>query len=792
MKHLTSSSFLVLFILLSNCGPSKKDQPKNEPIAIPFDVSPQKEQLGSYYDLPHIKEWYKERILPPAFDYGIDLSSKSYMELVLLRNEIFARNGYLFKDAALRGYFNQFKWYQPLWGIPDFKVKLNDQEAKFVEKLLTLEREKLKDKYVTVNGNRLVSPDFVINSIQYQTINDSLMVNLRKMNFALARSHRDQLFYIYDENQYRYIPNFITTDIYLQMTHKFLSSLLEKVEERILIRTVDDLIQRLYTKSATETKNIKNEQLKAAASWANTYLAIASYTLNDSSKKTYPTSNAFFNEEIKKVGTAVGTGSAFLKQRFIDYSQFLPRGNYTKDHSREHYFRCIKWLNSASFTLVDDDQLRASLLIALWIKNDRDAANDYRIFDKTIGAFAGKEDGISLNHLMQVLDDLKIGNSEGLIDSGNLEKIRKWLSALKVDRIKPQAGNDIAKEDLSKTRIFFTAGRYTFDSEILSRLVHVLEPPKRPFPKGLDVFAALGSKSAESILKDEYQEAKQWPAYPDSLARLKQELAKFNEWDSSLYNKTMESIHSLSSPKKEYPLFMQTNYWQKKNLNTSLAAWSELKHDMLLYTEHAYAAEAGEGGGPPPPIHLSYVEPNVLFWRKALELLDFQTKFLKELNALDEHSESIIKDMKEIANFLLTISEKELNQEPVTEPEFEDMTWLGGRIERLTFSILETDHLPEREKQIALTADVYSFNQRTLQEGVGLGDEIYVIVEINGYPYLTKGACFSYYEFINNTPLTDEAWQERINTGNAPERPVWLNDLYVKTPSLLTKPSYSF
>jgi hypothetical protein len=110
----------------------------------------------------------------------------------------------------------------------------------------------------------------------------------------------------------------------------------------------------------------------------------------------------------------------------------------------------------------------------------------------------------------------------------------------------------------------------------------------------------------------------------------------------------------------------------------------------------------------------------------------------------------------------------------------------------LTFRTIHSDHLPEREKQIALAADVYSFKGNILEETVGLGDEIYVIAEINGYPYITKGACFSYYEFTSGERLTDEEWQSQIAAGKTPSKPIWLKELYSNTPSLESKPGYSF
>jgi len=48
-----------------------------------------------------------------------ELQGLSTDQLVIVRNEIFARKGRYFKDDTLRAYFSQFPWYQPrAWDVP--------------------------------------------------------------------------------------------------------------------------------------------------------------------------------------------------------------------------------------------------------------------------------------------------------------------------------------------------------------------------------------------------------------------------------------------------------------------------------------------------------------------------------------------------------------------------------------------------------------------------------------------------------------------------------------------------
>jgi hypothetical protein len=748
---------------------------------VDYTVVEDKSLTASYYERPDIKEWYTQRVLPPPFDTTMDLSGKSYLELRLLRNEIYARNGYLFKDAALRGYFNTFDWYQPLFDVPGFRLQINAQEKVLLDKVTARETEELRNSTTSVEGNTMVDMNHVVNLVLYKGLHDSLRAALKRMNMAIVPAAREQLFYVYDENQYGSVPNFITSDVYLQVLHKYLSGLMKGIEDRTLIHTVTSLTRALYGKSRDLSAATADPKIRAAATWANTYVAIALTAMSGSRVQVHPAMSGVYKSEIGRILDAHGDRSEFLNRELFDYSQFMPRGYYTDDDARRGYFRCMKWLNSARMNVDDDASFQASLLLAFWINEDDSCRMNYSTLNGIITCLAGEEDGLSLGVLASLLMRHQLHSLEGLFTPENLETLRSELKAADASRLQPKGGTEPARAELSRKGVLFTAGRYSLDAEALLRLVHVSRPdPRRPFPRGLDVFAALGSSTAENILIGTYHEDRQWPAYTESLAAVKKYCAQYNQWDASLYTKTLECIHTLNAPvAPDGPLFMRTPYWQEKNLYTALAAWTELKHDMILYSEQPLAAEAGEGGGPEPPVHLSYVEPNLPFWTGVLDLLAYQEKSLSALGALTEEAGSLNLQLRDLATFLLAISRKEMAKERLSVKEFSELSWIGGKIESLTFQALGSDHLPERERQVALAADVYSCNGRFLEECVGLADEIYVIAEINGLPYLTRGASFSYYEFQSDSRLSDEEWQGMLGKPDRPGRPEWTRELYV-------------
>ncbi len=800
MKRLNSSliksAAFACCALLSACssGDTKNEATHEAETEVPveavvadthYEVSEDKSSLSDYYELDHIKEWYPERILPPPFDYNVDISEKTITELSFLRNEIFARNGYLFDDAVLRGYFQQFDWYQPIFDVPEFKITLNEEEQKFVDKVLAREKELARSRYVNQDGNDMINLTHVYNTVQFKKIDQSLERKLAKNNFAIVPGKHSQLFHVYDYNHYEYIPNFITTDIYLQVLHKHFSTILQKAEEDKLTPLLTKLLEELVTTSIEFEKHTGDKTMKDAARWSTTYLAVASHLLTGTAQIT-PGMESYYRSETGRIVGASGVGSTFLNDDLFQYAQFKPRGNYTKSPALERYFRCVKWLNSAPIYLDDDERFLSAIMIASFIKKSPENYKLFTRFNDAISLIAGDEDNLSLSNLITLLPDGWAGDPASLQDPQQLPNLRERLLRTEVNKITPKG------EAASKPAILFTAGRYTFDAEILSRLIHVLQPePKRPFPKALDVLATLGNAEAEKILLQELNEGQTWKSYPDSLQKLKKTFAKFKGWKDNLYNATMDAIRSLDHKEKDSPLFMRTSAWDRKNLVTSLAAWTELKHDMLLYSEQPRAAQAGEGGGPPPPQHISYVEPNVRFWEKALSWIDTQEAMLSKLDLLTDETRGINQELREIGNLLLTVSKKELANTAISKEEFEYLSWIGGRIEYLTFRIFGSDHLPEQEKDVALVADVYNYNGVFLEEAVGMVDEIYVVTEINGKPCLTRGAMFSYYEFTNDQPLNDEEWLDRVSTTHV-ERPMWVKDIMVETQPLETKGEYSF
>jgi hypothetical protein len=222
---------------------------------------------------------------------------------------------------------------------------------------------------------------------------------------------------------------------------------------------------------------------------------------------------------------------------------------------------------------------------------------------------------------------------------------------------------------------------------------------------------------------------------------------------------------------------MRSAAWEDKSINSALGSWSELRHDTILYGKQS-GAEMGDGSEPAP--YKGYVEPNVLFWGRMLDVVHKSREGLSSRKLMPEDLDAKFDSFEELVTSLKQISEKELRNEKLTEDEYDSIRSIGGTLEYMTLSVM-TGHpdtwelVNETDKDMAVIADVHTGGDKALEEGVGHANEILVIVPVEGKLVLTRGAVFSHYEFIqpSNERLTDEKWQSILNLGRAPAPAVW-------------------
>jgi hypothetical protein len=317
-------------------------------------------------------------------------------------------------------------------------------------------------------------------------------------------------------------------------------------------------------------------------------------------------------------------------------------------------------------------------------------------------------------------------------------------------------------------------------------------------PKGLDLFAAMGSDRAYQLL-DQMGET-HYASYPEQMQKMQDWMSGLTvgEWTETLYNTWLYTFGPLIEvPGEGYPEFMRSSAWLDKQLNTVLGSWSELKHDTILYAKQVYA-ELGGGAPPPEPAPpKGYVEPVPQFFARLAALSAMTRDGMQSRGLLNELDATSLDMLEGLATSFQTMAEKELRGEPLTEDEYYTIRFYGGQLETLTMAAADSDvqdayapRFMEEEPQAAVVADVATNPApppTVLEEAVGRINPIFVvvpIVEADGTTYLqvAKGGVFSYYEFPwpMDDRLTDEKWRGMLDDGTAPPPPEWTASFLVE------------
>ena len=723
-----------------------------------------------------------------SIDYDMDVSGLSLADVRTLRNAPAAQRGFPFKDSYIRDIYLTTSWYDSLMWVFDENMpydkfeskedesfydfyyrmvdeanimKYTDQEKAFIKRMQEREDE-LKQKNFEVGPGQKVNIQNMVNPTQLKDFDPLLSQQLGKDGFGIV-------------------------------FHLYIDCMLREVEENkllpMMVKFCRDMHEMLYN---MERWAGEDETVEKLAHHNATFYNIA-YKLFTDKYISEPGKDDVEAQEVGKIMEAKDDFSAFMtdfKGVTFAYSLYRPRGHYSRTEKLQRYFRGMMWLQTASFGLDHKDDVLAAVMQACALKLDKKSQENYRTLDELITYLMGESDDLSLPQVMAEVEKTGLQMEDLIHNDDAIAKITATLNEIgnTQTRIRPKY------ENTSHNKIQVMPQRYQPDAEVLLNMVdYDSKPTKRATPKGLDFFAAMLVPAAERILMEEKTE---WKDYGKMLEKMKMRMQGIN-WNQTTATQWMSTLRAMCDrdPQLNYPYFMVSPEWEYKDLNAMLASWAELKHDAILYAKQPFGAECG-GGGPPEPIVKGYVEPNVGFWRKAIVLLDNTARLLKEQNMLTDKISGATDRLKEEAEFLLAISEKELAGKPLTDEEYGQIECIGSTFENISLDLVRQkdqeltgwDDVQGADKKVALVADVYTANANNnpeksiLFEAVGDADEIYVVVEIDGYLYLTRGAVLSYREFIQplDMPrLTDEEWQKQLEKNPRKGVPEWMKRITV-------------
>ena len=615
---------------------------------------------------------------------------------------------------------------------------------------------------------------------------------LLKNHFVVKKSQYKQLYDVYNACTWDSMPLFVTTDAVLHIYHVLFDKFLSEIEMQKFVASLEILTQTLIDSTQSVYEQATKPETQEAAQKNLAFLYVSQRLLKGAEITVPESVSALVDSELTLIANHDGFHISPIFGSFseLDYSQFIPRGHYTKNDTLKAYFNAMMWQGWTIFTmepelfsdLANRHTLQALMLVQMIYNletNDQSLLELWEsIYEPTV-FFVGKTDDPNIMNYKTISDQIYGSNflslSPDSIANGAL------LEAFMTEAQKlpePKIPNWIYGTYTTFKGFRFMGQRFIPDSYMFA---HLIDPyvGSRLFPKGLDIMAILGSDRAYDLLDSLYNETA-YPNYPEKMTEFKTEFMAISpaEWAQNLYWNWLYSLMPLLYKKGEgYPYFMQTIAWMDKELLTALASWAELRHDTILYAKQSMSP-CGICPGPPR----NYVEPNPYLYARLASLVRYTIDGLESRNLLLEGFQDKLDLFETLLLFLRDVSIKELENTPLTEEEYANIYCFGKVMQKLVSNNFNPEnHWNYNDDDMAVIADVHtdSNSNQCLEEGVGYPLEIFVIVNEGGTIRITQGAIFAYYEFLQPIAnrLTDEAWREMLTGDSPPAMPEWANSL---------------
>jgi len=662
------------------------------------------------------------------------------------------------------------------------------------------------------------------------------------------------------------VPIFITSDSLLHLYHIQFDETLRQIEEKEFYDKIWQ-ISKILLESSQENYQKATGDLKEASKRNIAYLSVGLSLLKPRKNQLCPLSenckdpgiaSAYFTreelskyrfdtpklvkkeveEELELIEKHQGFSNSPIFIYREDYSQYVPRGHYTRSEKLKNYFKAMIWYGRMSMLLKGTDQvgpgkdcnnfppckalislydakiqtIQACLISSEFAKN-RKLKDDWERVYSVTAFYVGFSDDLGPYEYLEALNSVFNGEFDpNNLTQGNLEKLKAKLAEFRAPKIYGGTGEaqlwppftpEQADKVLALTAGFRLVGqRFVPDSYMFSNLVSPYVGmysgkdckntftceitdggPARVFPRGLDVMALLGSKRAKELLQElgdtEYEGRDKKGnkiTYESQFLKLKEEFDKFNEsdWQKNLY---WSWLYALKPLLKEFGKGYPT-FMQTKAWQDKELTTALASWAELRHDTILYAKQSYTMTLKTAPLFqkpaVGYVEPVPEFYNRLLALTKMSNKGLSEMNVLDEKARSRLNNLERILERLVEISKKELQNEELTKDDYDFIKNFGERLNGVI------DEVPEKSKKTTIIADVHTDQntKKVLEEGIGYVKLIAVAYKLPDNRILIgAGPVFSYYEFKHpmEDRLTDEKWQEMLKS-TPPQFPEWLSN----------------
>ncbi len=613
-----------------------------------------------------------------------------------------------------------------------------------------------------------------------------LRAMLERQGFAVQPTGYGAYFHdVYKAATYEDQPLFVTTDALYHSWHLLFDKVLRDTEQQQLLPILERFLTSAVTAARAQQAQLAGTSLATDAERATAYYEAAAELLGLNLGTT--SDRAAKEVELARNAADVAQSpiSAVTDCQYpgkfdgcVDYSQFLPRGHYTRTADLKRYFAGMSLLGQEYFGLnATADAVLPGVLVTRVPASDPALVEDWKAIYEPTAFLVGLADDVTPLEVATATDKIVPGwraDPKAIIGLDT-----RALAAAVL------AGHP-TKIDPERAGIRLMGARFTLDAYVLDQLAWPnvgTEQERRVDVSALDVATAFGSDLARTtqlaVGEGAFVHYESQLAAMTTLVKSRQP----DDWAGTVYEAWLAALQPQLAPHNAaYPDFMRTPAWTAKSLQTALASYTELKHDTILYAKQG---SAGEGEGPPPPPFTprNWVEPDPVAFGRLTSAASLLRDGMSRRGLLSKPDTDVLDAFIEMSGWLGGIATRELTGQVATDADNTRLDSIGSELEYLWFAAADTDSVEgqlvaSNEDNDAVVADVFRSSYFYLELGTGLVDPIYVIVPLgDGRFELAVGGVSSYYEYRRPTAqlrLTDEEWKRMLARSPMPiPRPSW-------------------
>ncbi len=635
----------------------------------------------------------------------------------------------------------------------------------------------------------------------------------RQQGFAVLKDVQYRTFFeafirIYSDD----LPLYFSVDAMLDALHLSFDRVLMDLEVFILSDALDAMLGKMQGALEQHPQSGDaegDEQLAQTLDDAAVWICVARSLLNGARVSCRREVDETVNVYLQHVANETPVGiSIFGKGVEEDFSQFKPRGHYTKRESLKRYFRAMMWIQRIGLDFAEYSR-HARLAYLLTDLLYRSGGNvEYDTINKTIEALVGLSDSMNAIELRAMAEQAGIASLAELSEPSTLQAfvdqaLRSGVAMQYINSTIMMANPLLGPDELTPIppAYHFMGQRFIVDSYVFTNVVfdRVKDPVKRYMPSPLDTWFVLGNRETVPLLQNELDTYQ----YQANLATLAYLLDTYpgEFWQDNFYNAWLSALMTLDEDTTSdiYPPAMRTRAWQHRMLNAQLASWAHLRHDTLLYAKPSYTMAECEYPD-------AWVDPYPEFFQKIADVAELALQALDELGILQVTASVEAEDPDEpgagteyfrgssLGHYYSRLAEVALMLKDIADAELEQIPLNGAQLEfmnQLIFALggsgdppfdgwyrdLIYKHTEQNSRLFDPTiADIHTDPNRAevLHVGTGYPNLMLLSVETDCQLRAYAGPVLSYHETIEGgfNRLDDETWKSRLQAGEE-HRPVW-------------------